>query len=228
MKVLSWPKYSDNIEEQVTYRHLFSSKLILQYNPKIVLDIGCGSGALLSFIPAPIFCVGLERTEKKAIISLKNGVHNIVVADASQTPFKNMVFDSVSMLEVLEHMPANKQAESVKEIYRILKIDSELIISVPYNYWISKLLDPAWMLGHKHFLESEIKSLLSQNKFSIKFIEIKGGFWELTGMLNVYASKWIFGRTMVLRSVFEHRRRLEYEMYKEGIATLFAVGKKQL
>ena len=227
MKNIMWPKYSDNIEQRATYRHEFSAKLILKHHPKRVLDVGCGSGALLSFLPKRVFGVGIENTERRAAISLQNGFYAVVVADASKLPFENAIFDVVSMLEVLEHIPKNEVEVCLREIYNVMDSDATLVVSVPFGSWISRIADPAWILGHRHYSELELRELLRFSGLMVKKMQIKGGAWELIGMLNLYICKWIFGRAMVGRSFFERKRRCEYDMNKQGFATLFAIAKRQ-
>ncbi len=226
MKWISWDKYSDDIEQRSTYRHEFSARLILQHNPKRVLDVGCGIGVLTAFMPSDVFSVGIENTQKSAMISVANGFRTVIVADASKLPFRNMSFDAVSMLEILEHIPINRELICLNKIYRVMSVNSIVTLSVPYGSWKSKILDPGWMFGHRHYFESDLEKLFLYAGCVLKETQIKGGFWELLAMLNLYVCKWIFGRAMLGQPLFERKRKLEYEIDNQGFATLFVVGKK--
>lgn len=95
-----------------------------------LLDIGCADGTTTSQIQK--FYPSLEITAidyyQKAIKYAKATKPriNFLVADAHKLPFKNKSFDTVTAIEVLEHLDNPKK--SLFEIYRVLKNKGQLIV----------------------------------------------------------------------------------------------------
>lgn len=222
-----WPTYQDTITQRITYRHLYSSKLVLSQHPKRVLDVGCGSGALLSCLPPQVFSVGLEHTETHAQISASNGCKNIVIAKATKMPFAESIFDVVCILEVMEHIQIKDNQKVLKEITYTLKNNGKIIISVPFDSWPSKIMDPAWILGHRHYSAADLRRQITRTGLFVQEMRVKGGWWEMSSMLNIYVSKWVFGKEMLGRAFFERKRQREYDSRETGFATLFAVAEKR-
>jgi SAM-dependent methyltransferase len=86
-----------------------------------VLDIGAGSGSLISIIPG---AVGIDIAPKKK--EIKEG-------DISDIPFSDNSFETVFALEVLEHLDDETLAKGIKEVSRVLVDNGNFIISTPYN-----------------------------------------------------------------------------------------------
>lgn len=93
-----------------------------------VLDIGCADGWARNLL---IDCdyVGLDYPTTATGLY---GTRPQVFADGAHLPFASSSFDTVLLLEVLEHVT---DAESVlAEICRVLKPEGRLLISVPFLY----------------------------------------------------------------------------------------------
>lgn len=99
---------------------------------KVVLDVGCGVGAYgkVAMKYGANFVVGLdiniEYLSKAELIER-------VQASADALPFKNSFFDTILMLEVLEHLPSDKKA--IQEAKRVSKKDAFLIITAPNKFY---------------------------------------------------------------------------------------------
>lgn len=93
----------------------------------VVLDVGCGVGAYGKFVMkyGANFVVGLDINYE--YISKPELIEK-VQASADAIPFKNSCFDTVLMLEVLEHLPSDKKA--IQEVKRISKKNSLLLVTV--------------------------------------------------------------------------------------------------
>lgn len=131
------------------------------------------------------------------------------------------------MLEVMEHINNKDNKEVLKQIKFILKNDGKLVISVPFNSWLSKIMDPAWILGHRHYSSADLRRQITRSGLFVQEIWVKGGWWEMSSMLNIYVSKWVFGKEMLGRAFFERKRQREYDSKETGFATLFAVAEKR-
>ena len=56
---------------------------------------------------------------------------DIIRASATYLPFRDMSFNKVSMLEVLEHLDKKDSILAIDEVYRVLKNGGKSMISTP-------------------------------------------------------------------------------------------------
>lgn len=120
----------------------------LKNKPLKILDIGCASGYLTSQI-ASLFpnseIFGVD-SYKKAIEFGRKTYPNIKFkfADAHKLPFDNQSFDLIVCIETLEHLEDPKGA--IKEIYRCLKSDGDVLIGQDTDNLLFKII---WMIWTK-------------------------------------------------------------------------------
>lgn len=94
-----------------------------------VLDIGCGRKPLLGHLHDSCIYFSLDHpaTGKKLYDARPN-----VFADAYMLPFADGAFDTVLLLEVLEHLSA--PANAIHEACRVLAKGGRLIVTTPFLY----------------------------------------------------------------------------------------------
>ena len=168
---------------------IFIKKILSQLkknNPKIILDVGCGTGYITDIInrsvDANIICCDMNSNR---ISFAKTQFHlETIIADVTYLPFKNSSFDTVLAIEIIEHLQNMESA--INEIKRVSK--ENVIITVPH--------DPYFMMANflrgknlktfgnppdhiNHFNKKTFKSILS--KYYLKG-EISGNafFWLIT------------------------------------------------
>lgn len=112
-------------------------------NCKKILDLGCGPGKFLpslarygNVIGLDLFPLDYDRSAKKEIKSFKNV--DLIKGDIEKLPFLNNSVDLIIAADVLEHIPNVRQA--LEEILRTLKPEGSLIISIPTENLIYKIL----------------------------------------------------------------------------------------
>jgi SAM-dependent methyltransferase len=93
----------------------------------LVLDIGCADGWARDVLSHCDY-IGLDYPTTSGLY----GTRPQVFADGARLPFASASFDTVLLLEVLEHVA---DAEGVlAEISRVLKPEGRLLISMPFLY----------------------------------------------------------------------------------------------
>lgn len=115
-------------------RYKFCSKMLI--GKSCVLEVGCGDGFGLSVVlqtvdtihgvdidPMVIENAMFVNQEQKKISSFS-------VVDITEKPMNNQ-FDAVYSLDVLEHIPNNKEETFIKNICKSLKDDGICIIGTP-------------------------------------------------------------------------------------------------
>jgi len=146
------------------------------------LDIGCADGTNTEHIHKAfpnLTIVGIDYYEK-AINYAKETKPKIkfVTADAHELPFRSNYFDTVTAIEVLEHL--HKPQKALKEIYRVLKPGGYLVIGQDTDsllfrtvWWLwTKWKGSVWAGSHINCSEpKEIILLLQKNDFLIKRIK---------------------------------------------------------
>ncbi len=145
-----------------------------------VLDIGSADGTFTKIIAdysKTKKVIGIDILENSVKYARKRFKKDkrmrFLVADAHQLPFKDKRFQAVFCLEALEHI-YNPQ-KVLSEIKRVLKPGGYLIILVPTNSLLFKIL--WWFVLHtwgRHWQETHIQSYTQQNSIA-KTIK-KAGF----------------------------------------------------
>ena len=219
--------YDDSIESRWTARHVFSSKLAFTTGLDCILNIGSYNGwlesTLLSYGRQSIVSIDVKQ---KNIQRAKQGVPRVdfVVASAVNLPFREHAFQLITMFEVIEHIPKGWEKNCLGECKRILNDEGTLLLSTPFNTLRSKLLDPAWYLGHRHYSATQLIFIGRIMGFVHRKTYIRGGLFEELTVILLYIFK-NFGMEIPFKTWFESRRLSEYE--KKGFSTIFIVFGKQ-
>ena len=92
------------------------------------LDVGTGNGDGTVLLGERVRCLGLEYGPKSAAIAAAKGVR-MLRADVRGLPFADESFDSLTCLDVLEHVP--RPGAALAEMTRILRRGGLLILQTP-------------------------------------------------------------------------------------------------
>lgn len=94
-----------------------------------VLDVGCGTGGVLSTIGARAVAVGVDRSRAALRYCRRRGIRQLACADGDRLPFAPDTFDVVTMLDVLEHF--EDEAGLLANVRALLRPGGSVLVSVP-------------------------------------------------------------------------------------------------
>ena len=146
-------------------------------NQNYHLDIGCGSGTFLSILDSK-FSAGIDISEKQITYANKKySTDNKKFLQFDKViPFQDNSFDSVSMIELIEHLSDDEIANIFQQIYRVLKKGGKIYITTP-NYlslWpiLEFFLNKVSKVSYEHqhiskFNFLNINKIIDKNKFNI-------------------------------------------------------------
>jgi SAM-dependent methyltransferase len=199
---------------------------------KELLDIGCGYGwfEMNALVRGCLSIVGIEQTEQD-LSTAKDAVQdNRVIfktGDATNLQFEDGVFDTVVSWEVLEHIPRHAEQSMFHEASRVLRKGGCFYLSTPHRSLISNAFDPAWWIAnHRHYTLNEVKSFAQLAGFEIECCEVRGAWWELVGINNLYVSKWLFRRPPIFAAAVNRLTDREYAR-PDGFTNIFLKLRKR-
>jgi ubiquinone/menaquinone biosynthesis C-methylase UbiE len=96
---------------------------------RIILDIGCGTGATMDHLKRYGEVQGIDLSELPLRFSRKRGHSRVMLASATELPFADNSFDLLTALDVIEHL--DDDVRGLGEIRRVLKPGAPAVIFVP-------------------------------------------------------------------------------------------------
>jgi GT2 family glycosyltransferase/SAM-dependent methyltransferase len=99
-----------------------------------ILEVGGGRSGLTSLLypNARVINIDLNAEYASARCNQRPGVR-FVCGDATDLPFEDESFDAVTMFDLLEHVPDDRQA--IQEAFRVLRPGGFLLVSTPNENW---------------------------------------------------------------------------------------------
>lgn len=139
---------------EITRRVHKAAALLRRFAPPAapLLDVGCGAGAVASFIAGALksrVVKGVELGEPAAALARARGL-DVVTLDVScdRLPFDDGAFGAVFCGEVIEHLADTDHLMS--EIHRVLADDGACVITTPnLAAWYNRV---ALLFGYQPFL----------------------------------------------------------------------------
>lgn len=137
-----------------------------------LLDVGCGPGSFFFVLQE----MGIQIDRRigsdlcdKQVAYAQQLLQDIewISADAAKLPFEDNTLDAITMIEVLEHFPPEREALVLKEFLRVLQPGGQLVMTTP-NYrshwplieWLWERMSPV-KYGDQHLNKKNLSSLES-------------------------------------------------------------------
>jgi len=100
-----------------------------------ILDVGCGRGEIIKECKKK-GCIAIGIDYSKAAVKIsKNYVKGIIIrASGTHLPFRNDVFDAITLIDVIEHLDKFDTHNCLSELHRVLKTNGRILVRTP-NGW---------------------------------------------------------------------------------------------
>ncbi|MBS1710425.1 MAG: methyltransferase domain-containing protein [Armatimonadetes bacterium] len=130
----------------------------------LILDVGCGTGAVLTELGRRGTAVGVDLSHDALSFSKSRGLALLVYANAEQLPFADATFDAVVSLDTIEHVPGHEAAAA--EVFRVLKPGGVFVMNVPAFAWLWGPHDIA-LMHQRRYTRAMVRGLLADSGFTI-------------------------------------------------------------
>ena len=104
-------------------------KLLIPKSDPLILDFGCGGGALLTELSEYGKVIGLDSSHVALSYCRKKAQKNLVLNNGHKLPFKNNTFEMIICLDVIEHL--ENDTKFLKQISEVLKKDGYIFLMAP-------------------------------------------------------------------------------------------------
>jgi ubiquinone/menaquinone biosynthesis C-methylase UbiE len=177
------------------------------------LDFGCGPGTLINLLPANISAVGVDIAASQLSYAEENyggPKKEFVRIESSQLPFSDGSFDSISCIEVIEHLDLKVTADIFTEFFRVLRPAGKLIVTTP-NYgslWpfieimVNRLSDVTYEEQHiTKFKHASLDSLLKRTGFGQTTVTSFMAFSPFLAEINWTLADWAWRSDQMISQV---------------------------
>ena len=137
------------------------------WRTKRILDVGCGTGAILKRLGNPEKNIGVDLAPEALVFCRQRGLHNVREGDICALPFADASFDAVICSSVLYHQWVGDIERAMEEMHRVLGPGGVLVINVPAFRFLRSPHDEAVMTARR-FTKKELRELLWRWDFRIR------------------------------------------------------------
>jgi 2-polyprenyl-3-methyl-5-hydroxy-6-metoxy-1,4-benzoquinol methylase len=168
-------------------KHLGDSIVLLckKYGVKKILDVGCGTGQLVSYLRSKELATFGCDFSSKAVKFAKNYNHKkyIKCCPATKLKYKRNSFDLLISISVIEHISYKDALQFLHEAQRVLKKNGIIFLVTPnYNSPWRFIMGKAWFgysdPTHIYFYSKKsLTNLLKSNYFNVQTFTPKSAYW---------------------------------------------------
>jgi SAM-dependent methyltransferase len=160
-----------------------------------VLDVGCGSGALLNAIErerSPERAIGIDLSLAMAALARRRlGSSDVIVADAEGLPFSNEQFDVILSSSSFHFWP--NQLRALTDFRRVLRPNGRIVITDWCDDFLACRICDAFLRWRNRsrfriLTSREITALLADSGFELLSIECYKISW-VWGLMTVVAMR---------------------------------------
>jgi ubiquinone/menaquinone biosynthesis C-methylase UbiE len=137
------------------------------WRDKKILDVGCGTGAILKQLGNPDKNVGIDLAREAISFCQERGLNNVRQGDIGALPFADASFDAVICSSVLYHQWVGDIEGAVREMHRVLRPGGALLVNVPAFPFLHSAHDEAVMTARR-FRKAEIRRLLLKQNLKLR------------------------------------------------------------
>lgn len=155
-----WPKGNHEIAKSIIDKFVS----IRKKSKLKCLDVGCSGGVIADYLKTFGKSYGIDKSLEGLYLKKIENVFSIQ-SDAIQMPFKNELFDIITLLDVAEHV--ENDLSLFREIYRVSKRTGLLFVMVPAHSCLWGSHDVRY--GHKRrYSKRDITILADKTGFFIE------------------------------------------------------------
>lgn len=132
-----------------------------------ILDVGCGTGAVLNELAEVGATAGVDVSPLALGFASERGLKNLVLGDAQRLPFRPGSFDTVVSLDTVEHVPDDVAA--VKGVFDALKPGGVFVMNLPAFAWLWGPHDVA-LMHCRRYTARQVRRLLVDAGFQVEFL----------------------------------------------------------
>ena len=130
-----------------------------------VLDVGCGTGAMLAHLGARARTVGADRSVRALEYCRRRGLGTLVRADGDRLPFAPRTFDVVLLLDALEHFA--DEGSLLASVHGVVRPGGTVLVSVPAYQFLWSAHDES--LHHvRRYTGATLRRALEQSGFVVR------------------------------------------------------------
>ena len=153
-----------------------------------LLDAGCGTGGMLSYIRARFpeaALTGIDFSERALELTGRRELGaGLIAGSTDQLPFDDARFDVVLSLDVIAVHGVDDQA-AVSEMHRVLRPGGQLIMNLPAFDFLRGSHDAAVNIARR-YTRPRLERLLQHAGFA----DYRMTYWNMTLMPAVAAVRW--------------------------------------
>ena len=126
---------------------------------RVILDAGCGTGGMLSWLAARYVggrgqVVGIDVVSGALGYCGKRGLTHLAQASVTHLPFADAMFDLVTSFDVLVQLPGERADEqAIREMYRVLRPGGIAFVRAAAYEWMRSGHDEALATQRRYSLE---------------------------------------------------------------------------
>lgn len=167
---------------------------------KSVLDLGCGTGSLISYLGrfGKVYGMDMSETALGYAVKTKTGVeHKFFMGEASRVPLKDNSVDMVCVSDVLYHKSVDDDQTVVDEAARVLKPNGILLLSDSAFKVLASSHDRA-SHAKRRYTAKEIRGKLQSGGFNIKrlsytYCALFPAALAVRALRNIFSDKSVAG-----------------------------------